>query len=47
MWVRLLLKKKEKRTSDEKGMLAAFSKPVDCTKKENIECIIHDACSKT
>ena len=45
MRVRLLLKKKEKRTSDEIGMLAAFSKPIDCTRKENIECIIHYALS--
>jgi len=27
---------KRKKTSDERGMLAAFSKPIDCTKKENI-----------
>ena len=47
MRVRLLLKKKEKRTPDEIGVLAAFSKPIDCTKRENIECIIHYACSKT
>ena len=45
MRVRLLLKKKEKRTSDDIGMLAAFSKPIDCTRKENIACIIHYALS--
>jgi menaquinone-dependent protoporphyrinogen IX oxidase len=43
MRVRLLLKKKEKRTHDEIGLLAAFSKPIDCTRKENISCIIEYA----
>ena len=28
---------KKDRTSDEKGMLAAYSKPIDFTKKENIK----------
>jgi len=44
MRVRLLLKKKENRTPDEIGMLAAFSKPIDCTKKENIVAILSYAC---
>ncbi len=38
MRVRLILKKN--RTSDEKGMLAAYAKPLDCTKKENIKQLI-------
>jgi menaquinone-dependent protoporphyrinogen IX oxidase len=45
MRVWLLLKKKEKRTPDETGMLAAFSKPIDCTRKENITGIIQYALS--
>jgi menaquinone-dependent protoporphyrinogen IX oxidase len=36
--VRIALKKK--RTSDEIGMLAAYAKPIDCTKKENITEIV-------
>lgn len=43
MRVRLLLKKKDKRTPDEIGLLAAFSKPIDCTRKENIAGIIEYA----
>jgi len=34
---------KKKKTPDEKGMLAAYSKPIDCTKKENIKEIIEYA----
>ena len=40
MRVKLSLKKKENRTPDEIGMLAAFSKPIDCTRKENIADIL-------
>jgi menaquinone-dependent protoporphyrinogen IX oxidase len=39
--VRIALKKN--RTSDEIGMLAAYSKPIDCTKKENITEIVEYA----
>jgi len=39
--VRLSLKRK--RTPDEKGMLAAYSKPIDCAKKENIRELIEFA----
>ena len=39
--VRVSLKKNK--APDEKGMLAAYSKPVDCTKKENIKGIIEYA----
>jgi hypothetical protein len=39
--VRIALKKK--RTSDEIGMLAAYAKPIDCTKKENITEIVEYA----
>jgi Flavodoxins len=40
-WVRLKLLRK--RTSDEKGMLAAYSKPLDCTRKENIKALVEYA----
>jgi hypothetical protein len=33
---------KRDKTSDEKGMLAAYSKPVDFTKKENIKELLED-----
>ncbi len=39
--VRLILKRS--RTPDEKGMLAAYTKPLDCTRKENIKGIIEYA----
>ena len=39
--VRLSLKKNK--TPDEKGMLAAYSRPIDCTKKENIKAIVEYA----
>jgi len=39
--VRIALKKK--RTSDEVGMFAAYAKPIDCTKKENITEIVEYA----
>lgn len=39
--IRLQLKKNL--TSDEKGMLAAYSKPLDCTRKDNIKPIIEKA----
>ncbi|HSV50180.1 MAG TPA: flavodoxin domain-containing protein [Candidatus Acidoferrales bacterium] len=41
--VRLMFKKK--RTPDEIGMLAAYSKPMDCTKKENIKSLVQFATS--
>jgi menaquinone-dependent protoporphyrinogen IX oxidase len=40
-WVRLKLLRN--RTSDEKGMLAAYSKPLDCTRKENIKPLVEYA----
>jgi menaquinone-dependent protoporphyrinogen IX oxidase len=40
-WVRLKLLRN--RTSDEKGMLAAYSKPLDCTRKENIRPLVEYA----
>jgi len=40
MRVKLSLKKKQTRTPDEIGLLAAFSKPIDYTKKENIAGIL-------
>ncbi len=36
----ILMKPESKRTSDEIGMLACFSKPVDFTKKESLEEIL-------
>ena len=39
--VRLSLKKNK--TPDEKGMLAAYSRPIDCTRKENIKAIVEYA----
>ncbi len=36
----ILLKPKTKRTSDEIGMLAAYSHPVDFTKRKNIKIIV-------
>jgi menaquinone-dependent protoporphyrinogen IX oxidase len=36
--VRLSLKKSK--TPDERGMLAAYSRPIDCTRKENIKAIV-------
>lgn len=37
------LRMKGNRTPDEKGMLVAFAKPLDCTRKENIREIIEYA----
>jgi menaquinone-dependent protoporphyrinogen IX oxidase len=34
---RAKLSLKKNKTPDEKGMLAAYSKPIDCTRKENIK----------
>jgi menaquinone-dependent protoporphyrinogen IX oxidase len=31
---------KKKKTPDEKGMLAAYSKPIDCTRRENIRELV-------
>ena len=39
--VRLSLKKNK--TPDERGMLAAYSRPIDCTRKENIKAIVEYA----
>ena len=39
--VRLSLKKSK--TPDERGMLAAYSRPIDCTRKENIKAIVEYA----
>jgi menaquinone-dependent protoporphyrinogen IX oxidase len=39
--VRLTIKKNK--TPDEKGMLAAYSRPIDCTRKENVKEIIEYA----
>ncbi len=38
MRVRILMKKNK--SSDDKGLLASYTKPLDCTKKENIKPII-------
>ena len=38
--IRIKKKRKEELSRDEKGMLAAYSKPVDFTKKENITEIV-------
>ena len=40
---RVKLSMKRNKTPDERGMLAAYSKPIDCTIKENIEGIIEYA----
>jgi menaquinone-dependent protoporphyrinogen IX oxidase len=40
-WVRLKLLRN--RTSDEKGMLAAYAKPLDCTRRENIKPLVEYA----
>ncbi len=42
-WVRLKLLRARNRTSDEKGMLAAYSKPIDCTRKVNIKSLVEYA----
>ncbi len=39
------IKLKRHRTPDEKGMLAAYSKPMDFTKKENIGELLEYVCS--
>jgi hypothetical protein len=41
--LRVKLKIKRSKTVDEKGMLAAYSKPTDSARKENIEEIIQYA----
>jgi hypothetical protein len=38
--LQLKLKRKKSLTADEKGMLNAYNKPVDFTRKENIEGIL-------
>lgn len=45
MKIKIQLKKKENRNSDEIGMLAAYQKPMDCTRKENIKPLIEYALS--
>jgi menaquinone-dependent protoporphyrinogen IX oxidase len=37
---RVRVSMKRKKTPDEKGMLDSYSKPIDCTRKENIKEII-------
>jgi menaquinone-dependent protoporphyrinogen IX oxidase len=37
---RVKLSMKKNKTPDEKGMLAAYSKPIDCARKENIKGIV-------
>lgn len=37
---RVRVSMKRKKTPDEKGMLAAYSKPIDCTRKDNIKEIV-------
>jgi menaquinone-dependent protoporphyrinogen IX oxidase len=37
---RVKVSMKRKKTPDEKGMLAAYSKPIDCTRKENVKEIV-------
>lgn len=41
--LKVKLRLKKTRTSDEVGMLAAYSKPLDCTKKANIKPIVEHA----
>lgn len=43
--LQLKLKRKTSLTLDEKGMLNAFNKPVDFTRRENIDSIISYICS--
>lgn len=38
--IKILLKKENNRTDDEKGMLASYKKPLDATRRENINEII-------
>ncbi|MDP4151997.1 MAG: flavodoxin domain-containing protein [Bacillota bacterium] len=40
---KIRMKKKENLTADEKGMLAIFNKPIDYTKRENINSILEYA----
>jgi menaquinone-dependent protoporphyrinogen IX oxidase len=40
MKLRILMKTKKNRSSDEIGLLAAYQKPMDCTRKENIKTIV-------
>lgn len=37
--LKVRLRMKKDKTSDEKGMLTAYANPIDCTKKENIKQI--------
>jgi hypothetical protein len=36
----MMIQLKREKTLDEKGMLAAYSKPIDFTKKEKIEELV-------
>jgi menaquinone-dependent protoporphyrinogen IX oxidase len=40
---RVKLSLKKNKTPDEKGMLASYSRPIDCTRKENIKELIEYA----
>ncbi len=40
LWIKIKMKKKNELTSDEKGMLAAYYKPADFTKKEYIKPLV-------
>jgi len=40
MKLKIQMKKKSSRSSDEIGLLAAYQKPMDCTRKENIKPLL-------
>jgi menaquinone-dependent protoporphyrinogen IX oxidase len=42
LWLKLIMKKEKERNSDERGMLAAFKNPIDCTRKENIRQLVSE-----
>lgn len=41
--LKVKLSLKSERTPDEKGMLAAYDKPLDCTRRENIKALVDHA----
>jgi len=43
MLFKVRIKMKKEKTPDEVGMLTAYSKPLDCTRKENIKAIVEYA----
>jgi hypothetical protein len=43
--LKIRLSFKKTKTSDEIGMLAAYSKPIDCTHKDNIKALVNYAIS--